>query len=172
MRGKKTAKLTKVAVRLPFGLGEAEWEADDSQRRTAWELYVELATRVSVVSLGANAGMIREAMTSLHELFGVTRSILRSAGPGVGAAPESTGVIAMTVLNIGIRPFLSRWHPELSAWESSRDLATSPRDHELAWSKNVQVREDLVLLQKELMKYAMALAAIAGADPSVVTGQN
>ncbi|MCY7324193.1 MAG: hypothetical protein LH660_20925 [Phormidesmis sp. CAN_BIN36] len=36
------AKLKKVSVSLPFGLGSAEWEADSTQRRAAWALYVAM----------------------------------------------------------------------------------------------------------------------------------
>ena len=43
--------LKKVSVSLPFGLGSAEWQSDDTPRRAAWSLYVELVTRIAVQSL-------------------------------------------------------------------------------------------------------------------------
>ncbi|NEO32772.1 MAG: hypothetical protein F6K36_20600 [Symploca sp. SIO3C6] len=43
------AKLKKVSVNLPFGIGGAEWEADPTERRAAWSLYIELVTRISVL---------------------------------------------------------------------------------------------------------------------------
>jgi hypothetical protein len=107
------AKLKKVAVSLPFGLGSAEWEADPTQRRAAWALYVELVTRVAVQELADDAGLVREAMNSLYTLFGTTREILRAAGPDVGASRESVGGLSIAVLNQGLRPFLSKWHPIL-----------------------------------------------------------
>lgn len=45
------AKLKKVSVSLPFGIGSAEWEADPTERRAAWSLYVELVTRIAVQTL-------------------------------------------------------------------------------------------------------------------------
>jgi hypothetical protein len=83
------AKLKKVAVSLPFGLGSAEWETDSTQRNAAWALYVELVTRVAVQELAEDAGLVREAMNSLYTLFGTTREILRSAGPDVGDLLEN-----------------------------------------------------------------------------------
>jgi hypothetical protein len=56
---------------------------------------------------------MREAMNSLYSLFGSTREILRKAGPTVGASHDSVGGIAIAVLNKGLRPFLSKWHPLL-----------------------------------------------------------
>ena len=35
------AVLKKVSVSLPFGLGCAEWEADQTERYAAWSLYKE-----------------------------------------------------------------------------------------------------------------------------------
>jgi hypothetical protein len=40
------AVLKKVSVSLPFGIGSAEWESDDTGLRAAWSLYVELVTRI------------------------------------------------------------------------------------------------------------------------------
>ncbi len=124
------AKLKKVLVSLPFGLGSAEWEADSTQRRAAWALYVELVTRVAVQELANDAGLVREAMNSLYTIFGTTREILREAGPDVGASRESVGGLAIAVLNPGLRPFLTKWHPMLQVWEAQRLEKTSPKEHE------------------------------------------
>ncbi len=58
--------LTKVSINLPFGIGGAEWEVDDTQRRAAWALYVELVTRISVEPLKGNEGLMRETLNSLY----------------------------------------------------------------------------------------------------------
>jgi hypothetical protein len=158
------AKLKKVSVNLPFGIGGAEWEADQTERRAAWALYVELVTRITVQSLESDSGLLREALNSLHSMFAITRQILREAGPGVGLSPASVGGIAIAVLNKGLRPFLSKWHPLLQAWEAQRPPATSPKEHEKNWSEEPQFRQELQLLTKELEQYANALAEIVGVD--------
>lgn len=38
------------------------WEPDEAERRAAWELCVELITRVAVVKLGTAEGLLREAL--------------------------------------------------------------------------------------------------------------
>ena len=156
------AILKKVSVSLPFGIGSAEWEADSTERNAAWSLYVELVTRIAVQSLEVDQGTLREAMTSLYSLFGSTREILKAAGPDVGAAHDSVGGIAIAVLNNGLRPFLSKWHPLLQAWEAKRPTDTSPQAHEKNWSEEPQMRSDLALLRSNLERYADALAEIAG----------
>ncbi len=65
MPKRNPAVLTQVTVSLPFGIGSASWEADPTERNAAWELYVELVTRVAVQSLNPQEGLVREAMNSL-----------------------------------------------------------------------------------------------------------
>ncbi len=156
------AKLAKVSVSLPFGLGSAEWESDPTERRAAWSLYVELVTRIAVEQLSVAEGIDREALSSLHALFGVTREVLTTAGPDVGASRESVGGIAISVLNVGIRPFLTKWHPELEEWESRRSSGVSAREHERAWPRHGAFREELAQLTRDLSLYADALGSVAG----------
>lgn len=156
------AVLKKVSVSLPFGIGSAEWEADPTERHAAWSLYVELVTRIAVQPLEVDQGTVREALNSLYSLFGSTREILREAGPNVGASHDSVGGIAIAVLNNGLRPFLSKWHPLLQAWEARRTPDLSPKEHEMNWANEPRLRDELSALQANLEKYANALAEIVG----------
>ncbi|WP_375491565.1 hypothetical protein [uncultured Nostoc sp.] len=51
------AKLKKVSVSLPFGIGSMSWEVDPTERKAAWSLYVELVTRIAVQPLEADQGL-------------------------------------------------------------------------------------------------------------------
>jgi hypothetical protein len=163
MAQRDPAILKKVSVSLPFGIGSAEWEADSTERNAAWSLYVELVTRIAVQPLEIDQGTVREAMTSLYSLFASTREILKTAGPNVGASNDSVGGIAIAVLNNGLRPFLSKWHPLLQAWEAKRPNDVSSSEHERNWKEQEsRLRDELALLCKDLGQYANALATIAG----------
>lgn len=156
------AVLKQVTVSLPFGIGSATWEADPTERNAAWELYVELVTRVTVQNLDPHEGMVREAMNSLYSLFGSTREILRKAGAKVGASHDSVGGIAISVLNNRLRPFLSKWHPLLLEWEEQKANGISSKAREKNLDKEVIFRNELESLRKGLEQYANALANIAG----------
>ena len=158
------AVLKKVLVSLPFGLGSAEWEADSTERYAAWSLYVELVTRISVEPLHEDEGILREALNSLYGLFKTTREILREAGPDVGASHNSVGGIAITVLNRGLRPFLTKWHSILEVWETQRPSGVSTKEHEKQWLEESKMRGELEDLRQELNKYAQALAKISGIE--------
>ena len=116
MRKLDPATLTEVSVSLPFGIGSAKWQVDQTERNAAWSLYVELITRIAVQPLENDKGLIREALNSLYSIFSTTREVLREAGPCVGASRQSVGGIAIAVLNYGLRPFLTKWHPLLQEW--------------------------------------------------------
>src|SRR5690554_2120685 len=86
-------KPKKVAVALPFDIGRAEWETSRAESKAAWELYVELTTRIATQPLPDDRGLFREALSSLYSLYPTTREILRRAGPDVGGTFPSVGAI-------------------------------------------------------------------------------
>ncbi|MFV0257775.1 MAG: hypothetical protein ACK5PP_04925, partial [Acidimicrobiales bacterium] len=127
-----------------------EWEVDRAEQVAAWEMYVELSTRISVVPLDPDDGLLREALASLYTLFGSTRDILRRHGPGVAKVPTtvndrsdrySFGYLATWVLNGAVRPTLAKWHPLLDDWEAGRPDGTSRRAHERAWNRHDELRD-------------------------------
>lgn len=65
-----------------------EWRPDQAERDAACERYVELVTRIAVVPMSAGHGIRREALTSLYQLFGVTREILRKYGAAQAKPPR------------------------------------------------------------------------------------
>lgn len=161
MPSRDPAKLVRVTLNI-FGIGSAEWEANPTERKAAWSLYVELVTRIAVQPLEVDQGLVREALTSLYNLFPTTREILKEAGPDVGATPNSVGGIAIAVLNNGLRPFLAKWYPILQSWEAQCPSNLSPKEHEQNWTEEPQLRKELESLRKKLEQYANALAIIAG----------
>jgi len=156
------AKFKSYKFSIPF-VGELEWEPDPTQRRAAWELYIELITRISTQPLDPDRGLLREAYNSLYSLFGSTREILRRHGPEVGAARETVGGIAITVLNKGIRPLLSYWHPILLDHEQLKPPSATPRQWERKLQDEAKARGELEKLRRSLEKYATQLAKMAGA---------
>jgi len=135
--------LTKL--QLKAGFVEAEFTPQDADRNAAWELYIELATRVSTQPLPPDEGVEKTALASLHSLFASTRDILKRHGPGASKfAP-----VAIAVLNDILRPFLTRWHADFDA-ACSLDKA----EQDL-------FRKQLEALRQDMLEYAELLARIA-----------
>lgn len=166
-----------VNLSLPGGLAaiSGTWEPDDSEQKAAWEMYVELVTRVAVVELRPDEGLLREALSSLYTIFGSTRDILRKHGSGVaqpkGAGTLSFGYLSVTILNVVLRPVLAKWHPLLLDYESTKDRSVSPLEHERRWDKNEELRTVLEETRNQLLEYANVLGNVAGVPP-LIKGQD
>ena len=162
----KPPKSVEVGLDLKFFKISGTWEPNDAERQAAWELYVELMTRIAVVPLPSGEGLLREALTSLYSLFATTRDVLRRHGPTV-AEPRpdgqyNFGYLAVVILNGVIRPLLARWHPLLEDWEAARPPGRSRAAHEQAWPQAAQLRADLDATRASLSQYAALLATACG----------
>jgi hypothetical protein len=155
-------KAKSLSVGLPFGLGHLDFEANEVEQRAAWALYVELETRIATKPFDEEHGLLRNVLSSLYTLFGLTREILREAGPEVVHGPKSFGVIAIEVLSKGIAPF-TMWHQPLLDYEQKRPPEVSALEHEKTWEHYPQMRAELDKLQEQMKIYADVLAEIAGA---------
>jgi hypothetical protein len=166
------SKIVEIGVELGIpniGKITGTWKADVAEQEAAWELYIELVTRVPVAELHNEEGSLREALSSLYSLFTITRDILRRHGSSI-ARPKndgnlSFGYIAIAVLNNVLRPILATWHPLLLEYEHARDISVSAAEHERQWEKAAQLRQALQDARSILLDYTNLLAQVAGIPP-------
>ena len=158
----------KLDLKLP-GIGgiQGTWEPDESEVRASWELYVEMVTRTPLGGSSDEGGSARESLNSIYSLFETTRSVLRSHGPSVarasGGRKLSFGYLAISMLNLVLRPLLTEWHPRLQAWEG-----TNPFTPEADWPDRSRFFEDLNRIREYLHQYASLFAEVAGV-PELLT---
>jgi hypothetical protein len=104
----------------------------------------------------------------MYSLFAITRDILKESQPSRQVGREPTVEhLAIAMLNVELRPFLSHWHPTLLAWERAH-----PGEPESAWPQDEQCRAELHALQGRLLEYVLGygrLAGVANAD-AIVAG--
>ena len=127
---------------------EMEFKPSEPDREAAWDLYVEMLTRIVTQPLAMNEGDEQTALDSVYSLFPTTRAIAKEHGRG---AIEFTK-IAVVVLNQVVRPFTSTWH--------RRSLAA---DFETEHGRR-EFREELLDLQQVLVTYSAMLADMAGVE--------
>ena len=132
-------------LKIKVGVLEAEWEPQEKDREAAWELYIEMLTRIVTQPLPDEHGDEKTALDSVHAIFGITREILRRKGRECVQFTK----IAIIVLNQIVRPFTAKWH-KLSVDNAFKDS-----------DKRKEFRKDLVNLQKDLCNYTRLLAEIA-----------
>ena len=132
-------------IKLSAGFAEVVFSPTDDDQTAAWELYVELLTRVSTQPLSDEDGDETAALSSIYNLFDITRGILREKG----RRAENFTKISIIILNQIIRPFTSKWHGKML-----KDAFHNPKECAL-------FRKELSVLQGKLIQYARMLADIA-----------
>jgi len=99
--------LTSLRIKAPFL--EMQWEPKDEDKNAAWELYVELITRVATQQLEPEDGEEPAALESVYALFPLTRETIKRNGRHCINFTR----IAVVVLNQKVRPFTAKWHPRV-----------------------------------------------------------
>ena len=132
-------------IRIGPRWANVEISFKEEDRDAAWELYIEMLTRIVTQQLPPEVGDEQTALDSVYSIFPTTREILRRRGRGTIEFSK----VAIPVLNQVVRPFTARWHKE--------SLAGAFNDP----SGRQQFREELETLQEELRKYNKLLAEIA-----------
>ena len=135
-------------VKLGPKWANVEISFEESDQDAAWDLYVEMLTRITTQPLPSAVGDERTALDSVYSLFASTREILRRRGRNTVQFSK----IAVPMLNQIVRPFTAKWHKE--------SLAGAFNDE----GKRREFREELALLQEDLRNYASMLAEIAGVE--------
>ena len=132
-------------IKLNMKFASLEFKPNTDDKDAAWELYVELITRIVTQHLKWEDGDEKTALDSIYSLFPTTRDILKRRGRKCIEFSK----IAVIVLNQIIRPFTAKWH---------RKELEGAFDNE----KNCIVfRKELEVLQEDLRKYVKLLAGIA-----------
>jgi hypothetical protein len=143
-----------VTLDLPL-IGQVEFEVPNNKQRIAgWRIFVEFTSRIASQEL--QTGVPREAMSSLYELFKLTREQLKGMEPSPPTKNVTVEVYAFYMLNLALRPFLSKWHPRLLEWELT--LPTNqPRP---VWSEEEEWRKELKLTQRHIVYYLRGLGEL------------
>jgi len=142
----ETWALLKLKLSLRFL--EAQFAPQDVDRDAAWELYVELLTRLTAQELVEAHGDERAAIDSVHSIFPLTRDILKKHWKRCAEFAK----IAILVLNQVVRTFKGKWHQlgHFSGFENTSDCR--------------ELRCELAELAATLRQYTKALADITGVD--------
>lgn len=138
--------MTSLKIKAPFL--EMEWNPSEPDKVAAWQLYVELLTRIATQTIAVNDGDEKTALDSIYSLFSTTRSIIKDNGRG---CMEFTK-ISIIVLNQKIRPFTAKWH--------QKSLSGGFNDPEVC----KQFRNELKELQITIRRYTAMLADMAGVE--------
>ena len=135
-------------VRLKLPAMQLEMSFEETDKDAAWDLYVELLTRITTQPLASGSGDEEAALQSVYSVVGATRGILREHG----RKAVHFSKVAVPVLNQVVRPFTTKWHGESLAGAFKNE------------GKCAEFRAELEALQVDLRNYNRLLAEIADVE--------
>jgi len=138
--------MASLKISTPFL--DLEFKPQHEDKQAAWEMYIELLTRITTQALPESDGDEKSALDSIYSLFPTTREIIRRNGR---SCIEFTK-IAIVILNQLVRPFTAKWH-KVSISGGFEDAAQC-----------AAFRDELAVLQNKLQTYTAMLAQMAGVE--------
>ena len=132
-------------IHLNVGFADIQFEPNDDDKTAAWDMYVELLTRITTQPLDEESGDEKTALNSVYSLFGTTRDILKTKG----WKAENFTKISIIILNQIVRPFTAKWHRKSinGAFDDTKECEV--------------FRKELKVLQQQLVQYTKMLAELA-----------
>ncbi len=140
------------SLKISAGFLEMEFCPNDNDKNAAWQMYIDLLTRITTQPIDADDGDELTALKSIHGLFGLTRTVIKEYGRH---GLEFTK-IAIVVLNQIIRPFTAKWH-KISLNNGFDDQQTC-----------LIFRKELDELQKKLRVYTRMLGEMSGVEEDLL----
>lgn len=135
------------SLKLKTNFLEMDFTFKDADKDAAWELYIELVTRITTQSLDDNDGDEETALNSIYNIFSLTREIIKKYKRDCIQFSK----IAVIVLNQIIRPFTSKWHK----------ISIQGFNEENSKEFRIELKE----LQVKLLNYTKMLGDLAGVEP-------
>ena len=130
------------------------WAPTEQDKALAWDIYVELVTRIATQKLEDGTGINGSAIDSIVNLFGHTREAMKKHG----CRSSNTATLIVGYLNTYIRPQTSKWHRDRQRWNSIEN-----GELEIDDKKEEQVfRTELKETQRRLTQLASCLEFVTG----------
>lgn len=153
------AHLSEIKIVVPQ-FSELTFIVDDQARIVAWQLLIEITTRVSVQPLAPQEGLARDVLNSLYGVVATTREALKrhrpSLRPSSGRTVES---LAIMMINHELRPFLTKWHTRLQQYETNQAKTFGE-----AWPDDGDFRAELGSVQANMITYIRGFGELAGIE--------
>lgn len=155
--------LTIDEVNLGIGNSSVKISYSKKDQEIAYKIWVELSTRKIGLRFDKENDVIKEVYDSWYTFFETARELLKDI-PG-NRIPYSGDLIELTekVLNIGLRPHLTKWQAKYRRWyeeELKRDSGT-PQDIQKKYPEYNALVEDLLETNEKMIEYKKLMKRIA-----------
>lgn len=150
-------------VNLGIGNSSIKLSYNKKEQEIAYKIWVELSTRKIGLRFDKENDVIEEVYDSWYKFFETTRELLKDIP--ANRISSSGNLIELTekVLNIGIRPHLTRWQAKYRKWygEELENSSGTPQDIQKEYPEYMILIEDLVETNEKIIEYKKLMKRIA-----------
>lgn len=154
-----------------FGIGQQTFtlRPNDTDRQIAYQIWVELSTRKIGLEIDPDDDVIAEIYDSWHTFFTVTRDLIKDVPVSRIRRRDTEKIIQLSidVLNVGLRPHLTKWQARFRRWygrqldnSGSADLA--PQDIQKQYPGYRELIDDLLIVNQRLIAYRAKMKELIG----------
>lgn len=157
-----------LSVSTPGGL-QIGLVVSRNDREVAWKIYTQIATRIAVVDFNEDYDSFFLVNESLHALFLLIRDQLGEIPVERLRRDRKDELVTFytSILNEGIRPYLSKWHMPISKWietEKKRHPDATYYELEQTFPKRKEILADIRAMNARMKKIDAELLRIAKAN--------
>ena len=150
-------------VNLGIGNSSVKFSYSKKDQEIAYKIWVELSTRKIGLRFDKENDVIKEVYDSWYKFFETARELLKDI-PG-NRIPYSGDLIELTekVLNIGLRPHLTKWQAKYRRWyeEELKRNSGTPQDIQKKYPEYDALVEDLIETNEKMIEYKKLMKRIA-----------
>lgn len=143
------------------GSSKLRFKPNMTDRQVAYAIWVELSTRKIGLPIDFDHDIIAEIYDSWYTFFAVTRDLVKSIPVNKVRHASTQKIIKLSieVLNLGLRPHLTKWQARFRCWyeneinKGSRDLVIDPQEVQQKFPKYDELKGEMAQVNKHLMAY-------------------
>ena len=155
--------ITVDEMSLGIGNSSVKFSYSKKDQEIAYKIWVELSTRKIGLPYDKKNDVIKEVYDSWYKFFEITRKLLKEIP--VNRILYAGDLIELTdkVLNVGLRPHLTRWQAKYRKWyeKESEENSGSPQEIQKGYPEYEELLKDLLETNEKMIEYKKLMKKIA-----------
>ena len=145
-----------------FGIGDhkVKLKPNVTDKQIAYRIWVELSTRKIGLPIDLEDDAISDIYDSWYSFFSVTRDLIKDVPVSRFQREDTEKIIRLSidVLNVGLRPHLTKWQARYRRWyetelAKSESVDLEPQQIQKTYPHIEKLEADLLLVNKRLIGY-------------------
>ncbi|MBY8177699.1 hypothetical protein KW520_20080 [Vibrio fluvialis] len=145
-----------------FGIGDHKVKLKPNviDKQIAYRIWVELSTRKIGLPIDLEDDVISEIYDSWYGFFSVTRELIKDVPVSRFQRKDTEKIIRLSidVLNVGLRPHLTKWQARYRKWYETElgkneSVDLEPQQIQKEYPHIEQLEDDLLLVNQRLIGY-------------------